>query len=210
MSLQEVGRRLQRAREKRGLTQQELARKLRVHPMTVSKWERGEQLPNFAKLEMLVRYLDLNLHWLFTGEGPMFRDTRTRIREALKVTHVPLLNRVPAGPPYLPPEDYIDSYIPVPAVSDPEAFALRVEGDSMSPRIESGDIVVVSPNSEVLTGDLAVVRIRDTDEVTLKRVRFPDPRTVVLLPENPAYEPIVLRQSDVEIIGKVVLIVSKP
>lgn len=51
-------RQLQNARKRLGWSQERLAEALEVHPMTVSKWERGEQ-PIDKRTELAVRWLEL-------------------------------------------------------------------------------------------------------------------------------------------------------
>ncbi|EPS5379636.1 LexA family transcriptional regulator [Escherichia albertii] len=41
---------------------------------------------------------------------------------------------------------------------DPDAFGLRVKGDSMWPRIKSGEYVLIEPNTKVFPGDEVFVR----------------------------------------------------
>ena len=41
---------------------------------------------------------------------------------------------------------------------DKDAYALKVKGDSMWPRIQSGEYVVVEPNTVVRSGDEVFVR----------------------------------------------------
>ena len=53
----------------------------------------------------------------------------------------------------------------------PDAFALRVDGDSMSPRICDGDIVILSPAVLPRDGAVAVVNLRDQIGVTCKLIR---------------------------------------
>jgi repressor LexA len=81
---------------------------------------------------------------------------------------------------------------------------LRVRGDSMiGAGIFDGDFVVVRRQPEARNGEIVAALI-DGEEATVKRFRREADR-VVLLAENPAYEPIVLR-GGVEIIGKVVAV----
>ena len=54
---------------------------------------------------------------------------------------------------------------------DPNSFGLIIEGDSMSPRFEAGDIVVFAPNSEPRNGDFVVARLKETGGVMFKRFR---------------------------------------
>ena len=44
---------------------------------------------------------------------------------------------------------------------DPNAFALIIEDDFLSPMIRSGDRVIVAPNAPLKNGEIAVVRFRD-------------------------------------------------
>ncbi|HDK8417562.1 TPA: helix-turn-helix transcriptional regulator [Klebsiella pneumoniae] len=44
---------------------------------------------------------------------------------------------------------------------DPEAFGLKVKGDSMWPRIKSGEYVLIEPNTEVCAGDEVFVRTKE-------------------------------------------------
>jgi repressor LexA len=78
-------------------------------------------------------------------------------------------------------------------------------GDSMiNARIHNGDIVFVRKQSTVENGDIAVVII--DDEATLKRV-YIKPHSLVLMPENTSYEPIVVNpteHNEIRILGKAI------
>ncbi|MCX8026529.1 MAG: S24 family peptidase [Thermodesulfovibrionales bacterium] len=92
---------------------------------------------------------------------------------------------------------------------DPDAFALRVEGDSMIPEYQDGDIIIVSPNTQVFSGNDAVVMYNN--EVTLKRIKW-DNEHVSIIPLNEKYPILVLRGEQarqLKIIGKVTEIYKK-
>ena len=55
-------------RERRKMTQEELAGKLFVSAKTVSKWETGHGLPDITLLEPLARALDISVMELFSGD----------------------------------------------------------------------------------------------------------------------------------------------
>jgi class 3 adenylate cyclase len=74
MDLGELGTRIRRRREARGLKQADLASALRVTPQAVSKWERGENAPDIVVLVPLSRLLDVSVEWLLGG-GPAERET---------------------------------------------------------------------------------------------------------------------------------------
>jgi SOS-response transcriptional repressor LexA len=60
-----------------------------------------------------------------------------------------------------PSADGVAEFIDAPALAAryPDAFALRVDGDSMAPRVADGDLVVVSPSRRAWNGETAVVKL---------------------------------------------------
>jgi class 3 adenylate cyclase len=74
MDLGELGSRIKKRREARGLRQADLASALRVSPQAVSKWERGENAPDIVVLVPLARLLDVSVEWLLGG-SPIERET---------------------------------------------------------------------------------------------------------------------------------------
>lgn len=63
------GARIAHAREQRRLTQAELAQRMGVHYMTISKWERGDQVPKRPGFLALGEVLGVSASWLETGVG---------------------------------------------------------------------------------------------------------------------------------------------
>ena len=59
---------IKRLREKKGLTQEELAQKIFVTAKAVSKWECGRGFPDISLLEGLGRALDVSVIELLSGE----------------------------------------------------------------------------------------------------------------------------------------------
>ena len=62
-----TGQTVQMLREKRGLTQKQLAELLFVSDKTISKWETGKGLPDITLLEPLAQALHVSLPELFSG-----------------------------------------------------------------------------------------------------------------------------------------------
>ena len=130
---------------------------------------------------------------------------------------VPLLGRIAAGEPLAIPDAaaLADSAAMLsiaaewlPRVSN--LYALQVRGDSMiDALIGDGDIIVVDRDAETLPGDTAVVWLRDRRETTLKRV-YPEGPIVRLVPANPTMQPFEVPAADVDIQGRVVLVVRRP
>jgi SOS-response transcriptional repressor LexA len=105
---------------------------------------------------------------------------------------VPIINKVAAGyPQEFTDLDYpvsiADEYVRCPGVSDPQAFAARIVGDSMQPDYTEGDIVVFSPNTRADSGDDCFVRFEGGDGTTFKRVYQDDPQSLRLQPLNNTY-----------------------
>ncbi len=63
-----TGNTVKQLREKRGLTQGELAEKIGVSSKTVSKWETGKGLPDISLLQPLAQALGISLIELMNGE----------------------------------------------------------------------------------------------------------------------------------------------
>jgi len=113
-----------------------------------------------------------------------------------------LLGEVQAGEPiesYEVPEEVELSS----GIFDPERhFALRVRGDSMVDEgILDGDIVVVR-KSEIAENGEVVVALVD-GEATIKKYKRRGSK-IELIPANPNYKPIVVKEEQVKIIGVVV------
>jgi len=110
---------------------------------------------------------------------------------------VPVINKVAAGYPsdfndldY--PVGIADDYVRCPDLHDPNAFAVRVVGDSMEPKFREGDIVVFSPAAEVRNGDDCFVRFAMPHETTFKRAFFEPNNQVRLQPRNENYSPMTV------------------
>ena len=122
-----------------------------------------------------------------------------------RVREVPLVGRIAAGVPILAEED-IEAVYPLPTeITGPDpVFMLTVHGDSMKDvGILDGDFVVVRSQPDARDGDI-VAALVDEEEATIKRLRRSGGK-VVLVPENPDFEPMTFTDG-VRILGKVVAV----
>jgi phage repressor protein C with HTH and peptisase S24 domain len=69
--------------------------------------------------------------------------------------------------------------IELPHVTDEQAYALKIAGESMKPTYRPGDTIIVSPSSPIRKGDRIVVRTRD-GEVMVKELRKRTTKTIEL------------------------------
>lgn len=125
-----------------------------------------------------------------------------RLLSEAMADRVPLINRVTAGYPagftdLGFPARVADEYVPCPGVTDRDAFAARVVGDSMEPEYREGDVVVFSPEADVVGGCDCFVRLEPDHETTFKRVFFDAEGEVRLQPLNPRYPSRVLDREQV-------------
>ncbi len=134
---------------------------------------------------------------------PAIDDDRDEITR-----NVPLIGRIAAGAPILAAEDVEDVMaLPTNLVGDGPVFMLRVKGDSMiDAGILDGDYVVVRRQDHARDGEI-IAALVDGEEATVKRLRRRDGK-VMLISENPSYEPMVFER-DVDVIGKVVTVLRK-
>lgn len=136
---------------------------------------------------------------------PWEEKSRSRRRTVL----VPVVGEVAAGSPILAVENVQEGWLIDRKVLEGEdIFFLRVKGESMiGAQIKDGDYVMVKPQPTAVSGEIVVARIGD--EVTVKRLKQ-GRRSLELLPENPAFRPIVCRRGEeLEIVGKVIGVLRK-
>ena len=74
----------------------------------------------------------------------------------------------------------------LPSLTDPDAYALKVSGDSMLPVYRDGDTIVISPAAAVKSGDRVVVKTQN-GEVMAKRLARRAPDAVELTSFNPEF-----------------------
>lgn len=97
-----------------------------------------------------------------------------------------------------------EDWVPTTASVGPNAFALRVVGDSMEPRIPDGAIVVIDPSRSFKHGSIVLAKRTQDQEATLKQLWY-DGAVPKLRPLNQRY-PILEMPEDTRIIGVAVKI----
>jgi repressor LexA len=137
-----------------------------------------------------------------------------------EMLQIPILGRIVAGSPVpVPSSDfsYFDAESMVDVASsllpsgelNSKLYALEVQGDSMiDAMVYNGDIVIMKPAQEALNGEMVAVWLRDKEETTLKYF-YRENGQVRLQPANPSMQPIYQNASNVEIQGKVVMVIRQ-
>jgi phage repressor protein C with HTH and peptisase S24 domain len=92
--------------------------------------------------------------------------------------------------------------IDVPGVTDPNAYALEITGDSMMPVYREGDIIIVSPAATIRKGDRVVAKLND-GQVMAKIMQRQTAKTLELASFNPAHATKILDTKDVDWIARI-------
>lgn len=199
--------RLNNLMAEKGLRQVDISERTGINKGRISRWMNGENIPSGENLAKLAKALGVFSDYLLSGVNPTERflkgDNMVDIELPFSLeTLVPVLGRVAAGVPIEAQEDIVGK---IPVFEKQEGyFALKIKGDSMSPRIMDGDIVLVKPQCSADDGDVVIAEI--DGEATCKVLKR-NPYGVTLIPFNGAYPPIVYTLAEAEglhILGKVV------
>ncbi|NSW92863.1 MAG: hypothetical protein HPY74_19855 [Firmicutes bacterium] len=141
----------------------------------------------------------------------MVKEVSTVHYQPERLIRIPVLGVIRAGEPILAEQNIIGyEYAEKDELNGGEYFYLKVKGDSMNrSRIQEGDLVLVRRQSDVNSGEIAVVMV-NSEEATLKRVIKANDM-LILQPDsyNIEYKPIVFSKKQIEtneirILGKVI------
>ncbi len=202
---------LKKLRKERGLTQPDIAKLLGISYQAVANYENGRREPDNESLVKLANFFSVSVDYLLRGdEALQVNNEKSNIPKPSKAGSkwIPVLGHVAAGIPIDAVEDIIDyEEIPEDMVRTGEYFALQIKGDSMEPRISSGDVVIVKKQSQVDSGQIGIV-IVNGHEATCKKIMYTE-SGIMLISTNPIYEPQYYTAEQVVnlpvvVIGKVV------
>lgn len=183
-----------------------------------AKWK--QFTPNTNTLMKISKYFNVSVSYL-TGESD-FRSEKEamwnakynsdalseEVRNIEQGCRIPVVGRVVAGIPIDAIEDVIDwEDIPYRLSKTGVFFGLKVKGDSMSPRIQEGDVLIVRQQEDAESGDIVIAQING-DQACVKRL-LKQSDGIVLQSFNPTYNPMYFSNSDilskpVRVIGKVI------
>jgi phage repressor protein C with HTH and peptisase S24 domain len=165
-----IHQKIREARQRLEMTEQQFADAVGVTRAAVQQWEKegGGTAPARKNQPAVAKVMGISVAEL------MSQELRSTAREPSNVE--------PAGQPRIakptpvvgtarmgedgfydaldyPPgqgDGFVDSHSP-----DPNAYALRVKGDSMHPAIRHGSFVVVEPNGRCMPGEYVVIALVD-------------------------------------------------
>ena len=192
---------LNQLRKEKGYSQQKLASLLGVSRSTIAMWESDASQPDHEMLLTIAEHFGVTVDELL-GRTTSY-DSSHR-----KGIQIPILGYVPAGMPIEAVEDVLGYEEITPEMArNGEHFALIIKGDSMTPNIMHGDIVIVRLQPDVESGETAIVKVNGDDATCKKVVKHKT--GISLVANNPLYEPRFFSKEEIEelpvtVFGKVV------
>lgn len=200
-----IGSRLKELRRQNFLTLEEMAKLLDTTPQSINKYEKGvvKNIP-LDKLEKLASILHCPPSYLvgWTNKAPQNQPLPNNS------VQIPVLGEVAAGVPIFANENRIGTVeIPKELAATGVFFGLKIKGDSMTPQIMDGDIVIVK-HQDYADNNNVVIALIDGENATCKRLMKTE-TGIALISFNPNYTPRMfskkeVMQNKVAIIGKVV------
>ena len=185
-----MAKNIKRYMEEAGVTSKDVCITLKIPMPTFSDWINAKTYPRIDKIEMLANYFGVL-------KSDLVEDKSSIPPEGIPFTEfhrAPIVGTIPAGFPALAFED-IEGYASIPYPDEENYFFLRVSGDSMvNAGIFTGDLVLIRKQECADDGQIVAARVNG-DEATLKRYKRQGD-TVLLLPENPKYEPRIVPIKD--------------
>lgn len=194
-----------------------MARFVGVTPQAVQKWLSGGAEPRGKNLTLAAEFLCVSPAQLkFGGVDPIETAVRMAQKDALQAYSmdeleaapaivggqrlIPIVGRVEAGPDGLlhvddynfdHPDGYLLWY-----TTCTEAYALRIRGESMSPRYLPGEFVGVDPCAQVLPSDEVIVLLHDGRRM-IKRLLWQRGDQACFESVNKAFQNIILDMSEI-------------
>lgn len=207
MAIKEYSDRLKHALMIRGMDQSELARQVGVKPQAIQYLCRqGKRSVHSVKI---AEVLKINAQWLTDGIGEM-ETTPVSIGESLNAHGVVWLGRFIHVPVIGAAKLVDDSFwgeIDQPAeieggdicypTQDKDAYAIRCDGDSMSPRIQDGEFIIIEPNKEPKPGDEVLVT-RIDGRVMVKKFLYERDERIFMMSVNGNKSTVTVESSEVK------------
>jgi SOS-response transcriptional repressor LexA len=202
---EKIGERIREFAELKFKTLKNLADALGMVPQTLQQYISGKTMPGGEIIKKLAD-LGADIHYLLTGEKLKEKIAEDAIKESTsKISgyDFPLVSMLSAGSMI---EFFTDEHLEKVAFTYYKKLgcsALKVKGDSMSPTIENGDIVLVDSDARLIDGCIVAARLKSGEQV-IKRFRVLPHDLIQLDSDNFLYDPITVSREEVELIMPVV------
>lgn len=203
--------RLRELRNEKKMTMKDLADKLSLTEQAISMYERNERRPNFEKLEEIADFFNIDMNYLL-GKSIIKNSYAHEFGEITLdklIRKIPLYDFISCGTGGFVDDNIID-YVSLPASmfsARKEYFAQYAKGDSMiNANINDGDLVIFEKTSSITNGMIGCFCV-DDNIATCKRLSMTNGQ-IILLPENPSYNPIIANVETFKCIGKLAFVIN--
>ena len=192
----------------RGESPTAVCKKIGLSNAAFSCWD-DNTVPRQTTLRKLADYFGVTVDSLL-ADTPEEQGQELSVLDQQNIHMIPLYENASAGFGALANDeivDYIPLYIPG-AAEAAQTICIKVRGDSMSPKIEDGDIVQVLKQDTVDSGNIAVVLYGDQG---LVKIVICGEGWIELRSINSTYKPLRLRGADlmsVRVVGLVKKIIK--
>lgn len=190
--------------EERGMKPNPAAAEIGFSSAAVTKWKNGT-VPRGKALQQIAEYFGVSVSELLNdlppveGEPVMGINPKLRREQGEKIA---VLSSVGAGIPLEAintfDQDDPDSWEEISKLEAAKGphYALRIRGNSMSPRIRHGDVVIVQVTDHYEDGDTVIALVNGSEGVC-KVLEFRDDG-IALKSTNPDYPPMIFTREQIE------------
>jgi SOS-response transcriptional repressor LexA len=182
------------------MSQKELSQKSGLSQSYIAMLEKGERNLNFKTMQQLAQALNINLQDLISNTPVNPDSVSIKIIDAVACcgTGIEALHENVVGTWDIPLQKYRDF-----ATSKPEnVYMLQVEGDSMTPTLNSGDWALADTSQNFISSD-GLYLIRMASGLAVKRIQS-GLNDITIKSDNPAYKDITASVGEVAILGKII------
>ena len=194
-----IGDMIKKRREQLGMSQDELAKKLGYKSRSsINKMELGLQDVPQRKVKDFAKVLSVSIGYLLEDDQKQINDNLIPIYSALSCGTGAWIDEIP--------EEYVS--IPESMRFHGRAFANYAEGNSMEPKIKSGDLLIFQECPQVISGSIGSFSLNDS--YYCKRFKQLPDGSFWLFSDNPEYDPIPIAENDdFRVLGLYKLKISK-
>lgn len=179
------------------VTAKQMTAELKINRSAVTDWKKGITKSYLNHIHKIAEYFDVSVDYLL-GKSPV-RHGEVEVYQVSegKYIPIPIVGNVAAGYQAYATTDIVGyELVDSETINDGYEYAwLKVKGDSMSPLILEGDLVLIRLQDEVENGDLAVVIIDEEDGV-IKRVQFGMNKVTLISDNSEKYPPRIFTGKD--------------
>ena len=182
----EIKDRIVSLRNEKNITQSQLAEELNISPSAIGMYEQGRRKPSYELLEEICDYFNVDMDYLM-GRS----DIKNRYQAGLKYDWenkkeeksnlnidtintdyimIPLYESISVG--YGASNSEFIEMIPVFGLkkNGTTYFAVKVEGDSMEPKIPNGSTIIIKKDIAIENGEIGAFCLNDENFVKQKKL----------------------------------------